>query len=153
MEWTDDGFVISARKHGEASAVVQLFTRGHGRHAGLVRGGAGSKARGVYQAGNTVAARWRARLAEHLGSFTCELVRSHAAGILDDPLRLAGLASACAVAEATLPERHPYPARYDATFALIAVPLEAFQCVGRVRDERDFGRAHRFCTGPASVAA
>ena len=121
MDWTEDGIVLAARKHGEASAVVQLFTRGHGRHAGLVRGGAGSKARGVYQAGNLVAARWRARLAEHLGSFTCELVRSHAAAILDDPPRLAGLASACAVTEATLPERHPYPALYDATRALIEV--------------------------------
>ncbi len=119
MDWTEDGIVLAARKHGEASAVVQLFTRGHGRHAGLVRGGAGSKARGVYQAGNLVAARWRARLAEHLGSFTCELVRSHAAAILDDPLRLAGLASACAVAEATLPERHPYPELYDAFAAMI----------------------------------
>ncbi len=125
MDWTEDGIVLAARKHGEASAVVQLFTRGHGRHAGLVRGGAGSRARGVYQAGNLVAARWRARLAEHLGSFTCELVRSHAAGILDDPLRLAGLASACAVAEATLPERHPYPALYDATFALIEAIVDA----------------------------
>ncbi len=115
MDWSDDGIVLAARKHGESSAVVQLFTRGHGRHAGLARGGAGSKARGVYQPGNVVAARWRARLAEHLGSFTCELVRSHAATILDDPPRLAGLASACAVIEATLPERHPYPALYDAT--------------------------------------
>ncbi|MFQ5958139.1 MAG: DNA repair protein RecO [Alphaproteobacteria bacterium] len=119
MDWSDDGIVLAARRHGESSAVVQLFTRGHGRHAGLVRGGAGSRARGVYQSGNLVAARWRARLAEHLGVFTCELTRSTAAAFLDDALRLAGLASACAVAEAALPERHPYPALYDATLALI----------------------------------
>ncbi len=34
MEWTEDGFVLAARRHGEAAAVVQLFTRGQGRHAG-----------------------------------------------------------------------------------------------------------------------
>ncbi len=119
MEWSDEGIVLAARKHGEASAVVQLFTREHGRHAGLVRGGAGSRARGVYQPGNLVAARWRARLAEHLGAFTCELARSHAGAFLDDPLRLAALTSACSIAEATLPERQPYPELYDALLALI----------------------------------
>jgi DNA repair protein RecO (recombination protein O) len=119
MEWTEDGIVLAARRHGESSAIVQLFTRGRGRHAGLVRGGAGMRARGVYQPGNLVEARWRGRLAEHLGGFTCELVRGNAAAVLDDPLRLAGLVSACAIAESTLPERHPYPALYDAFLALI----------------------------------
>ncbi len=37
MHWTDDGIVLSARPQGESSAVVQLLTRGQGRHAGLVR--------------------------------------------------------------------------------------------------------------------
>ena len=119
MDWSDDGIVLAARRHGEASVVAQLFTRGYGRHAGLVRGGAGSRARGVYQPGNLVAARWRARLAEHLGAFTCELVRSHAAALLDDPLRLAALTSACGMLSAALPERHPYPALYGSTLALI----------------------------------
>ncbi|HEX9837251.1 MAG TPA: recombination protein O N-terminal domain-containing protein, partial [Alphaproteobacteria bacterium] len=55
MDWTDEGIVIAARKHGETSAIVTLLTRGHGRHLGLVRGGAGRRARGLYQPGNTVA--------------------------------------------------------------------------------------------------
>ncbi len=119
MDWTDDGIVLAARRHGETSAVVQLLTAGHGRHAGLVRGGSGSKGRGVYQPGNLVAAHWRGRLLEHLGTYTCELSRGYAAGLLDDPGRLGALTSACAVAEAALPERHPYPALYGATIALL----------------------------------
>ena len=119
MEWSDEGIVLASRKHGEASAVVQLFTHAHGRHAGLVRGGGASKARGVYQSGNLVAARWRARLAEHLGAYTCEPVKSHAAALLDDPLGLAALTSACALLAVSLPERHPYPVLYDATLSLI----------------------------------
>ena len=119
MDWSDDGIVLASRRHGESSAVVQLLTREHGRHAGLARGGAASRGRGVYQPGNLVAARWRARLPEHLGSYTCELAHAYAAALLDDPLRLAALASACAVAEATLPERHPYPALYAAFIALL----------------------------------
>ncbi len=123
MDWTDDGIVLAARRHGEGSAVVQLLTRGHGRHAGLARGGRGSRGRGVYQPGNLLSVQWRARLAEHLGSYTCELSRGYAAMLFEDPERLAGLSSACAVAEAALPERHPYPALYEATIAL----LDAFE--------------------------
>ncbi|MDH3597576.1 MAG: recombination protein O N-terminal domain-containing protein, partial [Rhodospirillales bacterium] len=43
MEWQDQGIVLSARRHGESAAVVQLLTREHGRHAGLVRGGQGRR--------------------------------------------------------------------------------------------------------------
>ncbi len=47
MHWTDDGIVLSARPHGESSVVLQLLTRARGRHAGLVRGGQGKRARGL----------------------------------------------------------------------------------------------------------
>ena len=43
MEWTDEGIVLGVRRHGESSAIVELLTRGHGRHLGLVRGGSGSR--------------------------------------------------------------------------------------------------------------
>ena len=112
MEWSDSGVVLSARRHGESSSLVILFTELHGRHAGLVRGGQGRRARGLYQAGNVVTAVWRARLEEHLGTYRCELVRARVAGLLDDALRLSALSSACAVIEAALPERQPYPAPY-----------------------------------------
>ena len=119
MDWTDEGIVLAARRHGESSAVVQLLTREHGRHAGLARGGSASRGRGVYQPGNLLSAHWRARLAEHLGSYSCELSRGYSALLLDDPARLAGLSSACAMAEAALPERHPYPKLYAGLVVLL----------------------------------
>ncbi len=119
MEWSDDGIVLSARKHGESSAVVVLLTAAHGRHAGLVRGGAGRAQRGVFQPGNLVRAHWRARLEEHLGSYRCEPVRAVAAGVLDDPKGLAALSSACAVLEAALPEREAHARAYADTLALL----------------------------------
>lgn len=120
MDWTDEGIVLAARKHGESATVVSLLTRDHGRHAGLVRGGMGKRMRGVAQPGNLVAATWRARLADHLGTYTCELVLASAAAVLDDALRLAGLAAACAMAEAAIPERETHPVLYDALLALLA---------------------------------
>ena len=118
MQWSDEGVVLSARRHGESALIVQLLTREHGRHAGLARG-QGPKTRAVYQIGNQLAATWRARLAEHLGSLTGELVRSHAGALLDDPLRLACLVAAAAVAEVALPERQPHSRVYDGLLAVI----------------------------------
>ena len=119
MEWTDDAIVLSARPHGETSAVVMLLTRDHGRHAGLVRGGQSARARALYQPGNQVRAVWRGRLAEHLGGYTCEPVVSHAARLFDDPPRLAALLSAAAVSERALPEREPHAACFHGFLALL----------------------------------
>jgi DNA repair protein RecO (recombination protein O) len=109
MEWHDRAFVLAARGHGENAAIVELLTGEHGRHAGLVRGGQSPKLRGVLQPGSEVTAVWRGRLSEHLGTIACELVRPHAAGLLDDPDRLAGLTATAALVTAALPEREPYP--------------------------------------------
>jgi len=112
MEWTDNAIVLTANKHGESSLIVSLLTEHHGRHAGLVRGGAGRRNRGIYQPGNLVNAQWRARLPEHLGAFTCELTNAKAATLLDSPLELSVLASACAIVEVALPERESHPSIY-----------------------------------------
>src|SRR5438552_17882765 len=82
MEWTDDGIVLGVRRHGESSAIVELLTRAHGRHLGLVRGGAGSRMRPLLQPGNSVRAIWRARLDEHLGTYAIEGTRLRAATLL-----------------------------------------------------------------------
>jgi DNA repair protein RecO (recombination protein O) len=119
MNWSDEGYVLSVRRHGEASAIVNLLTREHGRHAGLVRGGMGRRLRGVLQPGNLVAANWRGRLTEHLGSYTVEGRRDHAAGLLRNGDRLAGLTAAVAVCEAALPEREPHLAIHDAFASLL----------------------------------
>ena len=67
MEWRDEGLIIGGRRHGESSVILEVMTREHGRHLGLVHGGRSRKQQPVLQAGNTVHAVWRARLDEHLG--------------------------------------------------------------------------------------
>jgi DNA repair protein RecO (recombination protein O) len=114
VQWQDEGIVLAVRRHGESSAVASLLTRAHGRYAGLVRGGAGQRARPVWQPGNRLLVAWRARLPEQLGSLTGELLSANAALLLDDPGHLAALRSACALLDATLPERDPHPGLYDA---------------------------------------
>ena len=120
MDWNDDAIVLSARKHGETSAIVSLLTRTHGRHNGLVRGGVGRRARGLYQPGNKLRAHWRGRLADHLGAYTCEMAEALAANLLEDPLRLAALSAACAVTEAALPEREIHAPVFEGMEILLA---------------------------------
>jgi DNA repair protein RecO (recombination protein O) len=136
MEWEDEGIVLSARRHGESALIVHLLTGGHGRHAGLVRGGQGRKLRGVYQPGNRVAVRWTARLAEHLGTMTGELLRGHAARAIDDPARLACLSAAIALAESALSDREPHPRAFAGLSALLqALDADRGWAVGYVEWE------------------
>jgi DNA repair protein RecO (recombination protein O) len=124
MDWRDTGFVLSARRHGESALIVELLTREHGRHAGLVRGGQSPRRRALMQPGNSVAASWRGRLPEHLGTLACELVDPYAARLLDDPDRLAALAAASALLSATLPEREPHADLYR-SFAQLLGALDS----------------------------
>jgi DNA repair protein RecO (recombination protein O) len=119
MKWSDVGIVLSSRKLGESSVIVSLMTPQHGRHLGLVRGGSGKRARGIYQAGNMVSVEWSARVEDQLGTFRCELLKPLAALYLDDSLRLAGLSSSCAVVERALPERESYLGIYESLFSFL----------------------------------
>lgn len=120
MEWTDEGLILSRRRLGESNAVVAAFTATHGRHLGLVRGGAGRRQGGVLQLGNVVELRWRARLDDHLGSYQCELVEATAARILDDAGRLDAMSACVELLDAVLPERQGYPELYAATRAALS---------------------------------
>lgn len=117
----DEAIVLSARPHGENGAIVTLLTPERGRHAGLVSGGQGHTSQPILQPGNCIKARWRARLLDHLGNYSCDLLKSHAAPLLDHPEILAIIASACVVTEASLPERQPMPGVYASLATLFSI--------------------------------
>jgi len=121
MDWSDDAIVLAVRQHGESGAILEALTRGHGRHLGLVRGGASRTKKPVLQPGNGVRLTWRARLSEHLGNFTVELDRARAGMLMDNREALIGLNAFTAIVSATLPERAPY---YDPVFAGAVVLLD-----------------------------
>ncbi len=117
-DWREDGVILSLRPHGETAAIIEIFTRGHGRHAGVVRGGASRRLAPILQPGTQVQADWRARLGDHLGHFTVEPLQSRA-HLLSDRLALAGLLAICALLRDTLPEREPHPALWADTMPLL----------------------------------
>jgi DNA repair protein RecO (recombination protein O) len=127
MDWRDEGIVIAARRHGESSAIVEVFTAGHGRHAGVVRGGAGRRMTPVLQTGARLSLEWSARLEEHIGTFRVDPMPSRTAAIMGDPAALATLAAMAALLVATLPERDAHPLLY-------ARSLELLQALGAAPD-------------------
>jgi DNA repair protein RecO (recombination protein O) len=120
MEWRDEGVILSVRRHGETSAIAEILTQSHGRVMGLVRGGRSRVQRPVLQAGNAVQAVWRARLEEQLGTYVLEPLDLRAGAIMEEPFRLAGLATLAELSQ-LLPEREPHPRVYEA----LRVVLEA----------------------------
>jgi len=128
MEWSDEVIVLSVRPLGETSVILEGLTRNHGRHAGLVRGGASRRLRGVLQPGNTLRTNWRARLAEHLGIFSVEPYRTRAGELLDTRAALMGLNAFTSIASAVLPEREPHADVFNAAGILLdAIAVETFR--------------------------
>ncbi|MHA6288718.1 DNA repair protein RecO [Maricaulis sp. CAU 1757] len=123
MDWRDTGIILAVRSHGETSAIVEVLTAEHGRHAGLVRGGRSRRMRPVLQPGNQVAVSWRARLEDHLGSFQIEGESLGAGAVMEDRVALAGLNAACALAVMCLPEREAH-ARVHHGFQLFIEALD-----------------------------
>ena len=107
MQWSDEGLIIGVRRHGESSVIVDAMVAGRGRSMGLVRGGRSSKLAATIQPGNSVLLTWRARLEDHLGTFTIEPVRTRAAALMADRLRLYASQLLCEHLR-LLPERDPH---------------------------------------------
>lgn len=112
MEWRDHGILLSTRRHGETSAIIEVFTEAHGRHAGVVRGGTSRKIAPILQPGAQLDLLWRARLENHIGSYQVEPLRSRAAAALSGRMALAGLNTVTALLSFCLPEREPHAALY-----------------------------------------
>ncbi len=121
MQWSEPAFILSYRPFGEHDARLHVFTREHGRFAGLVRGGQSSKKRHDWQPGRLINAQWRARLLDHLGSLTGESVRDFTAGILHQPLALAATNSCLTFVDTCTAERQPMPQLYDALAHLLPI--------------------------------
>ncbi len=119
MDWRAEGILLAVRRHGEAAAILEMFTEAQGRHLGVVPGGASRKMAPLLQVGAQLDVTWRARLSDHIGSYAVEVVKGRAAEVMDDRVALAGLSAVCALLAFALPERAAYPALYARSLAVL----------------------------------
>ena len=118
MDWQDSGIVLGARRQGENSVVLEVYTPNHGRRSGLVRGGRSKRMHSVIQPGNLVQVTWRARLEEHLGNFSVELLEANAVSVMNSAVSLHGFQCTAALFR-YLPEREPGKILYPALGVII----------------------------------
>ncbi len=135
MDWDAPAIILSVRPFGEGDALATVLTEAHGPHRGLAKGGASRAKSGLWQPGNLAQVRWTGRLADQLGAFTAEMVHATAARAMPDPLSLAILASACAVADGAMPEREPHPRVFGELLRLLATLDGAASLVALIRWE------------------
>lgn len=154
--------MLAVRAHGESSVIAQVLTRSRGVHAGVVRGGQGRRMAPILQPGAQVEVTWRARLEEHIGSFTVDLVRSRAAAVMGSRMALAGVSAVVALLGFALPEREPHSGLYDQTVPLLDLlgqnelwPLAYLRWEMALLAELGFGLDFRHCavTGVADGLA
>ncbi len=110
--------VCATRPHGETAVIVRLLTGEHGLVAAYVAGGRGRQLRPVLIQGNVVEAEIRSRSDSQLPFARLELAESRGPW-LGEPLASSAIGWATALAAAVLPERHAYPALYEALGALL----------------------------------
>ncbi len=123
MEWTDVGYVISTKKFGESSVILDAFTRDRGRFQGLVKGGSGRRKRSLLQIGNCLKLTWRARIEDQLGQFQIEAIKLNTGYILSSKLAPLGLSSICELIK-KLPDRQAYGQLYDSFETVLAHLIE-----------------------------
>lgn len=145
MEWRDEGVLLAMRPHGESAAIIEVLTAQHGRHVGVVRGGASRRLSPILQLGAQLDLTWRARLHGHIGVFAVEPMRSRT-GVLGDRLALSGLTAICALLQVALAERDPHPALWVSTVRLLDAlqtapdwPLQYLRWEMQLLEELGFG--------------
>ncbi len=119
MNWTDDAFVLSSKRHGESSVILYLLTKNRGKHAGFIRSINKKNIKSTIQPGNLVRVNWRARVEESLGNYNLELIESLSTNFLYNPIYLLTLSSICSLCNETLPEREPVPSIYTCVNEII----------------------------------
>jgi DNA repair protein RecO (recombination protein O) len=75
--------------------------------------------RGFTEPGTLIDITWKARVADQLGTLSFEHGVNQAALLLDDPLKLAALLSACSLCDQSLPEREVHPGLFHGMNALM----------------------------------
>ena len=108
MNFSDEGYIIHLRRHGENALIVTLLSHGHGKVTGYVQGALSKKKLGIFQLGNALSFNAYARLEENMPSLRgVELVKAHAANFMQSSEKLAVLESFCALFDACIPEKEP----------------------------------------------
>ena len=114
MKFSDQGIIISQRKHGENSAIVKVFSQNHGIYSAFVKSVKSSKERVIFQIGNLISFEYRSRLEDNLGQFfASDLVKSYCSKIMFDKLKLDCVKSLFSIVDSIFLERENHQELFE----------------------------------------
>ena len=125
MRWQGEGVLLDARKYGESSAIIDVFTGSLGRRIGLLRGAFNKKNKSIIQPGNQLFLTWNSRIEESLGVFKIELIKSRYHRISEERSGLELFNLICVLCSTFLPERVDFDELYHKTIQYIEGELSA----------------------------
>jgi DNA repair protein RecO (recombination protein O) len=121
MRWESEGIILGFNNYNEKSYILDIFTKEHGRHKGLIRGIHSKNLRSVIEPGNEVKAFWSGRLETHLGNFKVEPIKSWSSFILNNKNKLSALSSLCSLISSTMAEKQPNDLIYNRSRKIIQI--------------------------------
>lgn len=117
VEWIDEAIILDIKKYDESKSLITLLSKHNGLYNGLSK--SLKKAQHVYQIGNVIQVTWRARLADHLGYFSSDIIQDNSSLLFHNKHALFALNSAAFLLKHSLPERNEEGQIYEQLYCLI----------------------------------
>lgn len=113
MNFTDEGYIINCRKHGERSLILTVLCKKYGKVCGYVKSGLSKRNLAVFQIGNLVKVEAWSRVDDNMLSLRIELLVPYAVNFLSDAGKLQVLSCFCALSNICLAELQPLDNLYE----------------------------------------
>ena len=94
MIWIDSGFLLSKYRYNENSLIADIYTKNHGKVAGIIFGGTSKKLKNYLQIGNKVHVNFNSKNSNNIGYFKVEIGEAISPLYFDDSLKLLCISSA-----------------------------------------------------------
>ena len=103
--FSDEGYIIKQRRHGERSLILTVLTQNNGKLTGYVKNAISKNNLAIYQLGNSIKLNAYSRLEENMYSFHVELISANSVNFMASAEKLAALGSLCELCNDCLPEK------------------------------------------------
>lgn len=115
----DEAINLDAKRIGENDAMLEVFSKQHGRMHAFVYGGASRRKRPLLEKGLKIILEYKAKSEDALGYFDKIEPVTNIAPIMGNHASLCAFSSICALIHESIPEKMAYSALFKATEILI----------------------------------
>ena len=94
MNWIDEGFLLNKHRYSENSLIVEIYTKDHGKIAGIIFGGTSKKIKNYLQIGNKLHVNYNSKNENKIGYFKVEILQAYSPLYFDHKQKLSCITSA-----------------------------------------------------------